>query len=427
MATRLLLIDDNLPDRVRYRRMLQKEGVAIDIVEAEDGNGGLQTLTEKGPFDCVLLDQELPDLLGLDVLVQIRGLPSPPPVVMLTGEEDADVSIEALRRGAADYLMKRRIDEDRLQRAVQGAIQRHLLSLKLRENEQRLARFYRLANQTEDALFIVDAGTVRITECNEAARNRLQLVPGDTDRATQPAAFASPELWRDFCRRAQAEGTARYEWHFQQADGSAAIVEILARCIQEEGRPYIVAVGRDISLRKQREQDLIERSLRDGLTGVWNRRAFDERLQEYWRNGARKGRPLAVVMIDVDHFKAYNDSLGHPAGDECLRQVAQALKSGVLRGSSMLARYGGEEFVALLDEADAEAARSVAERMRQTVLSLAMPHPSSSVGSSVTISAGAASCIPVADQDFKQLMTAADAALYRAKQGGRNRVAIDGY
>jgi len=427
LATRLLLIDDNLPDRVRYRRMLQRDGDALEIVEAEDGNGGLQALTEKGPFDCVLLDQELPDLLGLDVLVQIRGLASPPPVVMLTGEEDADVSIEALRRGASDYLMKRRIDEDRLQRAVQGAIQRHLLSLKLRENEQRLARFYRLANQTEDALFIVDAGTVRITECNEAARNRLQLVPGDTHNATQPAAFASPELWRDFCRRAQSEGTARYEWHFMQPDGSGAIIEILARCIQEEGRPYIVAVGRDISLRKQREQDLIERSLRDGLTGVWNRRAFDERLLEYWRNAARKGRPLAVVMVDVDHFKAYNDTLGHPAGDECLRQVAQALKSGVLRGSSMLARYGGEEFVALLDEADAEAARSVAERMRQTVLSLAMPHPNSSVGSSVTVSAGAASCIPLAEQDFRQLMNAADAALYRAKQSGRNRVAVDGY
>ena len=427
MAIRLLLIDDNLPDRVRYRRMLQREPNLFEIVEAGDGQGGLDALASQAPFDCVLLDQELPDMQGLDVLVDIRGLPNAPPVVMLTGEEDAATSIDALRRGASDYLMKRRIDEDRLQRAVHGAIQRRELAQRLRENEQRLARFYRLANQTEDALFIVDAATIRITECNDAARNRLHLVPGDTHNATQPAAFASPELWRDFCRRAQSEGSARYEWHFLQGDGSAAIVEILARCIEEEGRPYIVAVGRDISLRKQREQDLIERSLRDGLTGVWNRRAFDERMAEYWHNSARKGRPLSVVMIDVDHFKAYNDSLGHPAGDECLRKVAQALKSGVLRGSSMLARYGGEEFVALLDEADADAARSVGERMRQTVLAMTLPHPRSSVGDVVTVSAGAASRIPTWDQEPAVLMAAADAALYRAKQNGRNRVAVDGF
>lgn len=424
MPTRVLLTDDNLPDRVRYRRMLQRVPDAFEIVEAEDGAGALVALQAAAvPFDCVLLDQDLPDMQGLDVLDDIRQSGNPPPVVMLTGEEDAAVSIDALRRGAADYLMKRRIDEDRLQRAIQGAIERARLSRQLRDNEQRLARFYRLANQTEDALFIVDADSIRITECNEAARTRLHLVPGDTTQATQPAAFASPELWRDFCRRARNEGTARYEWNFLQADGSAAIIEILARCLEEDGKPYIVAVGRDISLRKQREQNLIERSLRDALTGVWNRRAFDERLQEYWRDAARKGRPLAVVMVDVDHFKAYNDALGHPAGDECLRQVAQALRSGVLRGSSMLARYGGEEFVALLDDTDAESAKTVAERLRGSVVGLAMPHPAS-VSASVTVSAGVASRIPEADGDIQALVAAADVALYKAKQAGRNRVVV---
>ncbi len=423
MAIRVLLTDDNLPDRVRYRRMLQRVPDAFDITEAEDGTSALQALMSTTvPFDCVLLDQDLPDMQGLDVLEDIRLQPDAPPVVMLTGEEDAAISIDALRRGAADYLMKRRIDEDRLQRAIQGAIERARLSKQLLENEQRLARFYRLANQTEDALFIVDADSVRITECNEAARTRLHLVPGDTAQATQPAAFASPELWRDFCRRARHDGSARYEWHFLQPDNSAAIIEILARCIEEDGKPYIVAVGRDISLRKQREQSLIDRSMRDALTGVWNRRAFDERLEEYWRNAARKVRPLAVVMLDVDHFKAYNDTLGHPAGDECLRQVAQALRSGVLRGSSMLARYGGEEFVALLDDADALAAHAVAERLRSTVIGLAMPHPTSTVAGCVTVSAGCASLVPDVDGDVHTLVAAADVALYKAKQAGRNRV-----
>lgn len=423
MAIRLLLIDDNLPDRVRYRRMLQRDNAAYEIVEAEDGAGGLAALQE-GRFDCVLLDQELPDIQGLDVLVDIRALPEPPPVVMLTGEEDAAVSIDALRRGASDYLMKRRIDEDRLQRALLGAMERHRLERQLRDNQQRLARFYRLASQTEDALFIAEAGSARITESNASARARLHL-PAEAGDAV-PAAFASAADWQAFCRQAQSAGSARVEWQFTLEDGGNACIEILARCIEEGGQPYIVAVGRDISLAKQREQDLIERSLRDGLTGVWNRRAFDERLADSWRSAARSGRPLAVLMIDVDHFKAYNDNLGHPAGDECLRLVAAALGGSALRAASLLARYGGEEFVALLAETDAEGARAVGERLRQTVLSLALPHPASSTGAQVSVSIGAASRLPGEGGGAEALMAAADAALYRAKQRGRNRVVVDG-
>lgn len=427
MSVRILLIDDNLPDRVRYRRMLQRVSSDYEIMEAEDGMQGLKMLDAEHPFACVLLDQDLPDLQGLDVLEDIRERPNPPPVVMLTGEEDAAISIEALRRGAADYLMKRRIDEDRLVRAIQGAIERSALAQRLRDNEQRLTRFYRLTNQTEDALFIVDAATARITECNEAARNRLQLVLSDGETISQPAAFASPELWQEFCRRVLADGSASYEWNFEKTDGSSATIEILARCIEEEGTPYIIAVGRDISVRKVREQDLIERSLRDSLTGVWNRRAFDEHLIEYWREAARRQRPLAVVMIDVDRFKAYNDSAGHPAGDDCLRRVAHALRSGASRDSSILARYGGEEFVMLIEDADIESARATAERLRQAVVALALPHPSSDVSPSITASIGAASRVPASEQDdMSTLVTAADAALYRAKQAGRNRVSIDG-
>ncbi len=431
MTVRVLLIDDNLPDRVRYRRMLQRGGDAIDITEVDDAGKGLALLAVGSPaFDCVLLDQDLPDMQGLDVLEDIRQRADAPPVVMLTGEEDAAVSIEALHRGAADYLMKRRIDEDRLQRAVRGAIERHLLERQLREQQQRLSRFYRLTSQTEDALFIVEAETARITDCNDAARTRLGLKPfgeAGSDGREVPAAFGDAKAWRDFCQQAEAEGSARYEWQHPQAGSEAlAMLEISARRIEEDGRPYIVAIGRDISLRKQREQELLERALRDGLTGIWNRRAFDERLAESWRAAQRNGRPLAAILIDVDHFKFYNDLLGHPAGDECLRQVAQALSGGVLRSHSLFARYGGEEFVALLEDADIEAARSSAERLRQTVQGLGLEHPRSSIASHVTISLGVASLVPDAASDPKKLLDAADAALYKAKRNGRNRVFAEG-
>lgn len=419
MPTRILLIDDNLPDRVRYRRMLQRGGDAFEITEAADGGKGLALLfDDSSAFDCVLLDQDLPDLQGLDVLEDIRERPNPPPVVMLTGEEDAAVSIEALRRGAADYLMKRRIDEDRLLRAVQGAIQRSTLERQLHQQQQRLARFYRLTSQTEDALFIVEAETLSISDSNEAARARLGLSEGGDDSEV-PTAFESADAWQHFIRQAEAEGSARYEW---QMPREGAVMEISARRIEEDGRPYIVAIGRDITLRKLREQALVERSLRDGLTGVWNRRAFDERLAECWRSSQRSGRPLGVVMIDVDHFKFYNDELGHPAGDECLRQVADALQSGALRSNSMLARYGGEEFVALVEEADTEATLLIAERLRQAVGTLTLPHPRSSVGHHVSVSVGVASVAASSGVLAQSLLDAADAALYQAKRGGRNRV-----
>lgn len=426
MTIRLLLIDDNLPDRVRYRRMLQRGTDHFEIVEAEDGAKALALLfAAEQHFDCVLLDQDLPDLQGLDVLEDIRARAGAPPVVMLTGEEDAAVSIEALRRGAADYLMKRRIDEDRLLRAVRGAIERATLERQVREQQQRLSRFYRLTSQTDDALFIVEAESARITDSNEAARTRLSLKP-DADGMVIPAAFGTAVEWLRFCKQVEAEGSARYEWHFHADNDAETMIEISARRIEEEGRPYIIAIGRDITLRKERERELLQRALRDGLTGIWNRRAFDERLAECWRTSLRKQQALAVILIDVDHFKFYNDMLGHPAGDECLRQVACALHDGVLRSNSMLARYGGEEFVALIEDADIDAARLSAERLRQAVIGLGLPHPRSSVASHVTVSVGVASIFADALTAPKTLLDAADAALYIAKRNGRDRVVCEG-
>ena len=319
--------------------------------------------------------------------------------------------------------MTRGIELYRLRGASHGAIERARLAQQLHEHQLRLALFYRVTNQTEDALFIVDAATMRIIECNEAARTALQMGADAAGLPARPAAFASEQSWSEFCLRARADGSASYEWHDARR-GDTAIIEILARSVEEDGNPYIVAVGRDVTLRKQREARLIEHSVRDGLTGLWNRRSFDERLEECWREAARKQRALALVMLDVDHFKAYNDAMGHPAGDECLCKVSLALRSGVLRASSMIARYGGEEFVVLLEDTDGAAAAKIAERLRTAVIGFALPHPRSETAACVTISVGAASAVPTLEGDHKALLAAADAALYRAKQAGRNRTMV---
>ncbi|HEX4870208.1 MAG TPA: diguanylate cyclase [Moraxellaceae bacterium] len=177
--------------------------------------------------------------------------------------------------------------------------------------------------------------------------------------------------------------------------------------------------------------DLEESNLRlqyltaiDGLTQIANRRSLDVTLGTEWQRALRKREPLGLVMIDVDHFKLFNDTYGHAAGDECLRGVAGALKDFARRPGDLAARYGGEEFVLVLTGANAEQAMLVAERVRDKIVELAIPHQRSSHGS-VTASFGVASVVPGAQHSGPEaLLLAADKALYKAKEGGRNRVIL---
>jgi diguanylate cyclase (GGDEF)-like protein len=177
----------------------------------------------------------------------------------------------------------------------------------------------------------------------------------------------------------------------------------------------IAARTRDLETAKHQLEIL---SLTDPLTHIANRRHFQQHLALQWADLARSQRPLAVVMVDIDHFKQFNDALGHLAGDDCIRQVATAL-SEVTREHDLVARYGGEEFAVILPGAGAATASQVAERLRAAVAALAIDHPTDGT---VSISLGVATAVPRSDLRAENLVNAADAALYRAKQNGRNRI-----
>jgi diguanylate cyclase (GGDEF)-like protein len=166
---------------------------------------------------------------------------------------------------------------------------------------------------------------------------------------------------------------------------------------------------------------LTELSATDGLTGIANRRAFDAALQTEWGRAVRDGTELALLIIDVDYFKPYNDHYGHPAGDECLRLVAEATARVLRRPPDTPARFGGEEFVALLPGADPGAAVEVAERLRQAIADIGLSHEGSPFGQ-VTVSIGAACLTPDRGEDAQVLIDLADHALYEAKHAGRNIV-----
>ncbi|THB72370.1 MAG: diguanylate cyclase [Desulfobulbaceae bacterium] len=162
----------------------------------------------------------------------------------------------------------------------------------------------------------------------------------------------------------------------------------------------------------------------DGLTGIPNRRHFDEVIKEEWTNAIHSSKQLALIMFDIDYFKNYNDHLGHISGDDCLKQVAKELKKVLRRSSDFLARYGGEEFCIVLPETDLEGASRITKKITQMLNDLNIPHPSSEVSSIVTCSMGAAVIRPTHDRSLVAFIEAADKCLYQAKNSGRNRTCM---
>jgi len=184
-----------------------------------------------------------------------------------------------------------------------------------------------------------------------------------------------------------------------------------------------IAVGREKLLREQ-TMVLRSQSFADGLTGIANRRHFDVAMEKEHRRAKRGGTPLSLLMIDIDHFKAYNDYYGHQKGDQCLIQVSAALAEMLKRPCDLTARYGGEEFAMILPETDTGQALLMAEAIRERVQALAIPHQrNTDLSQLVTVSIGIATQLPEAPVEIEALIGAADRALYQAKRNGRNLVA----
>jgi diguanylate cyclase (GGDEF)-like protein/PAS domain S-box-containing protein len=240
-------------------------------------------------------------------------------------------------------------------------------------------------------------------------------------------------------RHALSEGQSiRVRVRNYRRDGSLFTNELSVSPVRDESGAirYFVGIQKDVSENeefkrrlqdsqqrlKQAHHDMVQLSRHDGLTGLANRRHLDDALAHEWRRSARAGRPISALMIDVDHFKLFNDAYGHPAGDECLRRVAAALRERCRRPSDVVGRYGGEEFLVLLAGLDADQTVHMAETLREAVEELAIAHPGSSVAQRVTISVGAACVEPNATGSPEDLVRLADGALYKAKRAGRNLV-----
>lgn len=209
-------------------------------------------------------------------------------------------------------------------------------------------------------------------------------------------------------------------------------IEVIAR-IRAHSRSFLAQQQRDEAYRALRElqkeleaknSELERLSSLDGLTGIANRRIFDEFLRREWLRAARDGTAISLILIDIDHFKKFNDGYGHQGGDDCLRKVARTLAATVKRPSDLVARYGGEEFAVVMPDTDREGAAKIAEALRAGIDGMNLTHEYSTTSDHVTISLGVATMPPSGTTAPEELVAKADEALYRSKENGRNQFQI---
>ncbi|PIA68771.1 sensor domain-containing diguanylate cyclase [Pseudomonas sediminis] len=298
---------------------------------------------------------------------------------------------------------------------------------RLRENRERLQLVLDLTDSSHDGLFIFDSSTRELLHMNQATYATLGYRPeqfAELLRDDPEKLLPGFHRWLEQARQAQSNNLSRiFQRELIRRDGSRQPAEINTQLVQLHDREYLIAVSRDNSERLQLEAQLQRLSQLDGLTGLYNRRYFDQQLLAEWRRLRRLDAPLALLMLDIDHFKAYNDALGHLAGDDALRRVSNVLRESLQREGDTACRYGGEEFAIILANTNLDGAEQVAARIHAMIADLDIAHPASPF-SRLTLSIGLIVVDPVSDEQPGELLAQGDQALYRAKHEGRNRTCL---
>ena len=297
-----------------------------------------------------------------------------------------------------------------------------------------------MTNPARPVLMVVDDQPINIQALYQAfAADHQVLMATSGAQALALCAAKQPDLvlldvvmpgmdGHEVCRRMKADEALRdipvifVTAHSDEAAETLGLEVGAVDFISKPINPRIVRARVKTHLTLKAQSDLLRNWVYlDGLTGVHNRRFFEERLASEWARAARSGAALSAVMIDVDFFKRFNDHYGHQAGDDCLRRVAACLRAGLKRPADLVARYGGEEFVCLLPDTPPEGALALACQLGQQVQALAIEHVESDVAPHVTVSLGVCTGVATAGSSAAELVRQADAQLYSAKSQGRNR------
>lgn len=420
----ILIVDDAPAKLGLLREMLTQQGYRT--LAATTGEHAF-ALAQSAHPDLILLDMAMPGIDGLETCRKLKEHPLTQhiPVILMSAKSDTDDIVAGFDMGAADYIGKPLRMAEVCAR-VRAQLQMRSHGAAQREQAERLRM---IVDAMDEGLMIIEASG-RIQYSNPACERYLGY------GANQLAGHALPDLLG-------AALAQEYLDHFAAcADGRAPVHPAGAREVlirhrdgalramdltltpMVAGEPLFIGLLHDITHHKRSETALQHAAMVDQLTQIANRRRFDSFLEQEWHRAVRTGQPLSLIVLDVDHFKLYNDTLGHAAGDLALQQVAAALQSRAARPTDLAARYGGEEFVLLFAVTTLDTAAELAESIRALVESLRLPHSRSSTGKWLTVSMGVASIVPTQFDRIEQFFIAADRMMYAAKEAGRNRVEV---
>ncbi|MGV7209808.1 diguanylate cyclase [Oxalobacteraceae bacterium A2-2] len=418
-----ILIVDDAPDNLAVlRKLMVQQGYQTYV--ATSGERALKIARRAHP-DLILLDVMMPGMDGFETCRQLKAHNATQsiPVLFMSSRSDTEDVVAGFDAGAVDYIVKPlRLPEVCARVRTQLSIRS-----KSETQEEQAERLRTIVNNMAEGLLIIEQdGRIQFT--NPACDKYLGYMEGDL-AGKRIADLLNPLVAQEyldyFDRYAASPETAHShgtrEVIIRHRNGSSVCMDLTLTPMYLR-QPLFIGLLHDIAHHKQSEDALQRAAMVDPLTKIANRRHFDTFLEKEWQRAMRSGAPLSLVVLDVDHFKLYNDTLGHPAGDLCLQQVAQAIASHALRPTDLAARYGGEEFVLLFAETDADAAYLLAESVRAHVESLRIPHPRSPTSHWITVSIGVATIHPHQLDNIESLFVAADRAMYVAKEGGRNQV-----
>jgi two-component system cell cycle response regulator len=418
----ILIVDDAPAHLAGLRTIMQQQGYQTFV--ATSGEGALEIARRCRP-DLVLLDVALAGMDGLEACRRLKADPATAriPVILMSARGETDDIVAGFDIGAADYIAKPLRMAEVCAR-VRAQLQFNSTSETGQEQAERLST---IVNNLDEGLLIMEASG-RVQYANPACERYLGYAPSDLAGRglgdLLPSALANDYLdyFRDWV---DGHDTERHrgarEVLVRHRDGMLRAMD-LSITPMHAGEPLFVALLHDITHHKQSETALQRAALVDPLTKIANRRHFDSLMEKEWQRAIRSAEPLSLIVLDVDHFKLYNDTLGHAAGDACLQKVAAALQSYALRPTDLAARYGGEEFVLLFAETSAGNAARLAEGIRDHIEGLMMPNPRSPTSEWLTVSIGVATFVPTQLDAVENLFVAADRAMYAAKAAGRNRV-----
>lgn len=412
-AARVLVADD-APDVGEQVSRVLKMGLGCVVERAQDGDTALEMLRGY-PYDLIITDMLMPGTHGIELIRALCAARPGSSVVVMTGYPMDFPYVEVTKAGAEDIIAKPFMSEELQAKAIR------ILEARMERHQRKLAeRKYRsLFELSIDGMLLVDHNGQRVVDvnpafCELAGRGVEELTGACATDLLDPQERDRFNIWMAYC--AQSGRGMLGDLTLRHTDGTPRGVDITATFIEVEGEGLIFLQFKDVTERREVARRLEDAAQRDVLTGLYNKRAFQTRIEDMVAR-ARDGRlaALSLVLLDLDNFKAANDTYGHQAGDAVLRHVGAAIHKSIRHGGGDVGfRFGGDEFAVLLEGARREEAILVAERLRG--------HFADGETYGSTLSAGLA--VFTREMDSAELVRQADAALYQAKGAGKNAIHV---